>query len=130
MATIDDAELAQLREAAGRVPALESENNTLKQDNATLVRDGRQSAAEAIVADVFGDVEAKVTRRSLVAAALAAESFDAEALKATATEAVAEIRAERGEGNVHGAGTTTAPAREAATPVADADILNALKGGK
>lgn len=129
MATIDDAELAQLREAAGRVPALESENTTLKKDNATLVRDGRTSAAEAIVAEAFGDIDAKVTRKSLVAAALAAEAFDPEALKATAVEAAAEIRAERGEGNVHGNGTT-APAREAATTVADADILNALKGGK
>lgn len=129
MATIDDAELAQLREAAGRVPALESENTTLKTENATLVKDGRTSAAEAIVAEAFGDIEAKVTRATLVRSALAAEAFDAEALKATATEAAAEIRAERGEGNVHGVGQTPAPAREAAT-VADADILNALKGGK
>jgi hypothetical protein len=128
MATIDDAELAQLREAAGRVPALESENTTLKTQNETLVKDGRKASAEAIVSDVFGDVDAKVTRRSLVSAALAAETFDPEALKATAAEAVAEIRAERGEGNVHGAGTTAAPARESAT-VADSDILNALKGG-
>jgi len=130
MATIDDAELAQLREAAGRVPALESENTTLKTENATLVQDGRTSAAEAIVAEAFGDIEAKVTRTSLVRAALAAEAFDPEALKATAVEAAAEIRAERGEGNVHGAGTTAAPAREAVTTVADSDILNALKGGK
>lgn len=129
MATIDDAELAQLREAAGRVPALESENTTLKTTNENLVKDGRKASAEAIVSDVFGDVEAKVTRRSLVAAALAAESFDPEALKATAAEAVAEIRAERGEGNVHGAGVTGAPARES-VEVADADILKALKGGK
>lgn len=128
MATIDDAELAQLREAAGRVPALETENTTLKQENATLVQDGRTSAAEAIVAEAFGDIEAKTTRTSLVRAALATEAFDPEALKATAVEAAAEIRAERGEGNVHGTGTTTAPARESAT-VADSDILNALKGG-
>lgn len=128
MATIDDAELQQLREAASRATALEAENSTLKQDNAKLTQDSRTSAAEAIVAEAFGDLEAKVTRRSLVTAALAAEAFDADALKATAIEAAAEIRAERGEGNVHGNGTTTAPAREAAT-VADADILNALKGG-
>ena len=62
-------------------------------------------------------------------AALAAEAFDPEALKADAQEAVAEYRAERGEGNVHGAGVTGAPAREAVT-VEDADILKALKGGK
>ena len=130
MATIDDAELAQLREAAGRVPALESENTTLKTENATLVRDGRTYAAEAIVAEAFGDIDAKTTRTSLVRAALAAEAFDPEALKATAVEAAAEIRAERGEGNVHGTGVTGAPAREAATTVADSDILNALKGGK
>jgi len=130
MATIDDAELQQLREAASRATALEAEVSTLKTDNAKLVSDGRKAAAEAIVSDVFGDVDAKVTRRSLVSAALAAEAFDPEALKATATEAVAEIRAERGEGNVHGVGQTPAPAREAATTVADADILNALHGGK
>jgi len=121
MATIDDAELQQLREAASRATALESENTTLKQQ-------GRTRQAETIVAEAFGDIEAKTTRRSLVAAALAAESFDADALKATAVEAAAEIRAERGEGNVHGAGDTTPPAREAVT-VADADILKALKGG-
>jgi len=129
MATIDDVELAQLRETAGRVPALESENTTLKSENATLVRDGRTSAAEAIVAEAFGDIEAKTTRTSLVRAALAAEAFNPDELKATAVEAAAEIRAERGEGNVHGAGVTGAPAREAVT-VDDADILKALKGGK
>jgi hypothetical protein len=130
MATIDDAELQQLREAAGRVTALESENTTLKTANENLVKDGRKAAAEAIVAEAFGSVEAKVTRASLVNAALAAESFDAEALKATAVEAVAEIRAERGEGNVHGAGTTTPHVHEAATTVTNADIIAALHGGK
>jgi hypothetical protein len=131
MATIDDAELKQLRETAGRVTALESENTTLKTDNAKLAGDSRKSAAEAIVAGAFGDVDAKVTRASLVSSALAAETFDPKALKDTAVEAVAEIRAARGEGNVHGAGHTTAPAREAATTeVSDADILKALKGGK
>lgn len=134
MATIDDAELQQLRESASRVTALEAENGQLRADNATLTSENRTTAAEAIVADVFGEVQATVTRRSLVSAALAAESFDPEALRQTATEAVAEIRAARGEGNVHGAGQTTSPdsptpAREAAD-VADADILNALKGGR
>jgi len=131
MATIDDAELKQLREAASRATALEAEVSTLKKDNAKLVSDGRTSAAEAIVAGAFGDIEAKTTRTSLVRAALAAESFDPEALKATAVEAAAEIRAERGEGNVHGAGDTKPhDAREAATTVSDSDILKALKGGK
>jgi len=128
MATIDDAELKQLREAASRATALEAEVSTLKADNAKLTQDSRTSAAEAIVAEAFGDLDAKVTRRSLVTAALAAEAFDADALKATAVEAAAEIRAERGEGNVHGTGTTTPPARES-VQVADKDILNALKGG-
>jgi hypothetical protein len=129
MATIDDAELAQLRETAGRVPALESENTKLKTENATLVKDGRTSAAEAIVAEAFGDIEAKTTRTSLVRAALAAEAFNPDELKTTAIEAAAEIRAERGEGNVHGAGDTAPHAREAVA-VSDADILKALKGGK
>lgn len=130
MATIDDKELATLRESASRAAALESENTTLKTENATLVRDGRTSAAEAIVAEAFGDIEAKTTRTSLVRAALASEAFNLDELKATAVEAVAEIRAERGEGNVHGAGVTGSPAREAAVEVSDADILKALKGGK
>ncbi|TVU61581.1 hypothetical protein FQP90_13655 [Paenarthrobacter nitroguajacolicus] len=132
MATIDDAELKQLREAASRATALEAENTTLKTDNAKLEGDSRKSAAEAIVAEAFGDVEAKVTRASLVTAALAAETFDPAALKDTAVEAAAEIRAARGEGNVHGAGQTNAPgnAQEAvAMEVGDADILKALKGG-
>ena len=128
MATIDDAELAQLRETAGRVPALESENTALRQDNEKLTRDGRAAAAEAIVAEAFGDVEAKTTRKSLVAAALAAEDFDPDTLRTTAAEAVAEIRAERGEGQVHGAGTTSAA--ESAPKRTTGDIISALEGGK
>ncbi|MGC0237285.1 hypothetical protein [Arthrobacter sp. SD76] len=122
MATIDDAELAQLREAASRATALEAENTTLKTE-------GRTRQAEAIVAEAFGDLDAKVTRRSIVAASLAAETFDADALKETAVEAAAEIRAERGEGNVHGAGDTK-PAAESAPKRTDADIIAALEGGK
>lgn len=130
MATIDDTELSQLRESASRATAAEAELSTAREELAKAKQAGIRSAAEAIVAEAFGDLDAKVSRRSLVSEALAAEAFDPEALKAHALEAVAEIRALRGEGNVHGAGVTGAPgaAREAVT-VSDKDIINALHGG-
>lgn len=126
MATIDDAELAQLREAASRATALEAENATLKTENGTLKESSTRSQAEAIVAEAFGDIEAKATRRSLVVAALAGESFNADALKADAKEAAAEYAVAHGAGSVRGVGHP-APVSEAAD-VADADVLTALKG--
>ena len=126
---IEESEHATLKENASRASALEAELKTAREALATAQAAGVRANAETIVAEAFGDIEAKVTRGALVDSALAAEAFDAEALKAKAAEAAAEIRSERGEGNVHGAGVTGAPAREAVA-VSDADILKALKGGK
>lgn len=126
---VDEVTYQTAVEASGRVPALEAELSEARTKLAASESATVTAKAQSIVAEAFGDIEAKTTRKSLVAAALAAETFDPEALKADALEAVAEIRTERGEGNVHGAGNTTATSREAAT-VADADILKALKGGK
>jgi hypothetical protein len=109
MATIDDAELKQLREAASRATALEAENETLKTENGGLKESGIRSQAEAIVAEAFGDIDAKATRKALVTAAVAAEAFNAEALAADAKEAAAEYAVAHGAGRVHGVGTPPRP---------------------
>lgn len=127
MATIDDAELKQLREDASRAAALEAENNTLKTENGDLKESGIRSQAEAIVAEAFGDIDAKTTRKALITAAVAAEAFDAEALAADAKEAAAEYAVAHGAGRVHGVGASTPAATESVDP-ADADVLTALKG--
>lgn len=126
MATIDDKELAALRESASRATALEAENKDLKTENTSLKESNVRTQAEAIVAEAFGDIEAKATRKALVTAALAGESFNAEALRDEAKEAAAELRVAAGEGTVHGVGYT-GKANESAD-VADADVLTALKG--
>lgn len=130
MATIqiEESVHADLVEKSSRTTALEAELTEARAKLAAAESASARSKAEAIVAEAFGDIEAKATRRSLVTAALAAESFDEAALKTEATEAAAEIRAERGEGTVRGVGHTAA-ATESAEP-ADADILSTLKGGK
>jgi len=110
MATIDDKELADLRESASRATALEAENKELQGKVETLTESSVRAQAEAIVAEAFGDLDAKVTRGSLVKAALVGEAFDAEALKADAVEAAAELRKASGEGTVRGVGESAAPA--------------------
>jgi len=110
MATIDDKELADLRESASRATALEAEVSTLKDQVGTLTESNVRAQAEAIVAEAFGDLDAKVTRGSLLKAALVGEAFDADALKKDAVEAAAELRAASGEGTVRGVGNTAAEA--------------------
>lgn len=114
MATIDDKELADLRESASRATALEATNQELLVQVTTLTESGVRAQAEAIVAEAFQGVDgAKVTRASLVKAALVGEAFDAEALKADAVEAAAEIRSASGEGTVRGVGETASEAHKA-----------------
>lgn len=122
MATIDDAELKQLREAASRATALEAENTTLKTENGELKESGIRSRAEAIVAEAFGEIEAKTTRRALVAAAITAESFNAEALATDAKEAAAEYAVAHGAGTVRGLGDTVTESKT----ITDDDVVNAL----
>lgn len=128
MATIqiEESVHADLVEKSSRTAALEAELTEARNKLAAAEAASATSKAEAIVAEAFGDIDAKVTRRSLVAAALAAESFDEAALKASAEEAAAEIRAERGAGTVRGVGHTAGVTES--VDVADADVLTALKG--
>ena len=128
MATIqiEESVHADLVEKSSRTTALEAELTEARKKLAAAEAASATSKAEAIVAEAFGDIEAKVTRRSLVAAALAAESLDEAALKASAEEAAAEIRAERGAGTVRGVGHTAGVTES--VDVADADVLTALKG--
>jgi hypothetical protein len=103
---IEESVHADLVEKSSRATALEAALKEANDKLAAAEAEGRNAKAEAIVAEAFGDLEAKVTRRSLVSAALAAKEFDADALKADAEEAAAEIRAAQGEGSVRGVGHT------------------------
>ncbi|MCW2132893.1 hypothetical protein [Arthrobacter sp. VKM Ac-2550] len=130
MATIDDKELADLRESASRATTAEAELAEARTKLAEAARNETRATAESIVAEAFGDVEAKATRKALINAALAAESFDAEALKADAIEAAAEYKAAHGEGNVHGVGEPAPIVTESKKTISDDDIVAALHGGK
>jgi len=126
---IEESELTQLRESAGRVTALETELAEANRKNADSEKAARESRANAIVAEAFGDIEAKATRKALIAAALVGESLDEAALKADAVEAAAEYKAAHGEGTVHGVGDTAPPpATESKKTITDADIVAALHG--
>lgn len=127
MATIDDAELTQLRENAGRVSALEAELATERDKNAKSEHAATEAKATAIVAEAFGDIEAKATRKALITAALAAETFNPEALADEAKEAAAEHAVAAGAGKVHGVGS---PAATESKTITDGDIVSILEGGK
>lgn len=128
MATIDDAELQKLREDASRATALEAENQTLKGQVETLEASTIRSQAEAIVAEAFGDLEAKVTRGSLIKAALVGEAFNAEELKKDAEEAAAELRQASGEGTVRGVGQTQESVKPTVTIESAREQILALNG--
>jgi hypothetical protein len=116
---IEESVHADLVEKSGRATALEAELKEAREKLAAAESATVTAKAESIVAEAFGDLEAKVTRRSLVAAALAAESFDAEALKADAVEAAAELRVASGEGTPRGVGHTKEEANPAETITAE-----------
>lgn len=131
---IEEAELATLRESASRAATVEAERDEAikraelaESKNEDSEKAVRESTAKAIVAEAFGDTDAKVTRAALITAALAAESFDANKLKADATEAAAEIAESRGAGNVRGLGDTDATATAITQESATQKIL-ALRG--
>jgi hypothetical protein len=106
---IEESVHADLVAKSSRTTALEAELKEANEKLAAAEQATVTAKAEAIVAEAFGDLEAKVTRRSLVKAALSAETFDAEALKADAEEAAAELRVANGAGTVRGVGES-APA--------------------
>lgn len=124
MATIDDKELATLRESASRAVTVEAELTEAKQKLAEAETARTKATAERIIAEAFGETEAKATRRALLAEALGTETFDPETLKANAVEAAAEIAVSNGAGTPRGVGQTS-KVSESKT-ITDDDIVNAL----
>jgi hypothetical protein len=119
---IEEAELATLKQDAGRVTALESELKELRESAV-------KADARKVVEAAFEGVDAPKTINRL------AESFkltadgklDADALKAEAEESAAEIKVLQGAGKVDGVGDTT-PVGES-KKFTDADVNAALDGG-
>ncbi|MFJ5106658.1 MULTISPECIES: hypothetical protein [unclassified Glutamicibacter] len=130
MATIDDKELADLRETASRATTAEAELKAEKEarakeaaERATEAHDNRVKEAKRIVAEAFGeDAPALYTR--LAESAATPEDFDADAFRTEVTEAAALREANNGAGNPRGLGAT--PITESKTTVSDEDIINAL----
>ncbi|KQN99691.1 hypothetical protein ASF21_12855 [Arthrobacter sp. Leaf234] len=111
---IEEAELATLKQDAGRVTALES-------DNADL----RKSVAEAVIAEAFAGLEAPRTKARILESFTATGStMTTDALRAEATESAAEIKVLQGAGKVDGVGDTTAV--DESKTITDDDIVNAL----
>lgn len=127
---IEEAELTQLRESAGRATALEAELQAEKEarakeaaERATEAAANRIKEAKRIVAEAFGeDAPALYTR--LAESAATPEDFDAEAFRTEVQEAAAKSEADQGAGTPRGLGATTVT--ESKTAVSDEDIINAL----
>lgn len=129
MATIDDKELATLRESASRATALEAERdaalkraeeaeNKAKAD----AKEHRLAEAKRIVTEAFGeDAPALYTR--LAESVAAPEDFDADAFRAEVTEAAAKREADHGAGTPRGLGGGTVT--ESKT-ISNDDIVAAL----
>lgn len=121
MATIDDKELADLRESAGRATAAEAELKKEREERAAEAKTARKDKAEAIAKEAFGD---DVPVFFLNAATMLAESadFDPEKLRADATEAAAKIAVDHGAGTPRGLGDTITESKTRS----DDDVVNAL----
>lgn len=130
MATIDDKELADLRESASRATALEAELQAEKDaraqeaaERATEATANRIAEAKRIVVEAFGeDAPALYTR--LAESAATPDDFDADKFRAEVTEAAAKNEADQGAGQPRGLGSQTIT--ESKTSVSDEDIINAL----
>ena len=124
---IEEAELATLRESASRAATVEAELAEARTLLAEAETARTKATAEAIVAEAFGDTEAKVTRAALITAALAAEAFDADKLRADATEAAAEIAVTHGAGTPRGLGDA-GKVTESGKTITSESIVSALRG--
>ncbi|ALD64008.1 hypothetical protein AFL94_08820 [Arthrobacter sp. LS16] len=126
---IEEAELNQLRESAGRVTALETELQAEKEARAAEAKARSEEAkkhrlaeAKRIVTEAFGeDAPALYTR--LAESVAAPEDFDADAFRTEVTEAAAKAAADQGAGTPRGLGAGTAT--ESKT-ISEADIVAAL----
>ena len=110
---VDETEHGRVTEAAGRVPALESERDTAvrERDEARAERDQlrRETAASRIIADVTREADVSLTsreQRGLLADMPVTESgeIDEAAFRTSVTEAAAEAAEARGAGSTTGFG--------------------------
>lgn len=133
MATIDDKDLADLRESASRATALEAELKAEKEARATEAADRAKEAtanridkAKGIVTEAFGkDAPALYTR--LAESVATAEDFDADKFRTEVTEAAAKTAVDQGQGTPRGVGGYVAPVTESKTRT-DEDFIAALHG--
>lgn len=125
---IEETELAQLREAASRVQALEAEAEQRAEREANEAKEARKATAASIVKEAFGteDVPALFTR--IAESAAADEDFDAEAFRTEVSEAAAVQLVESGAGTPRGLGETGRVEESATTTRTDEDFVNALHG--
>lgn len=134
MATIDDKELASLRESASRAAQLETELQAEKEARATEAQERSEEAkkhrlaeAKRIVTEAFGeDAPALYTR--LAESVATPEDFDADAFRTEVTEAAAKAAADQGAGTPRGMGGFTAPTAAESKKISDEDIIAALHG--
>lgn len=119
---IDEAELKQLRESAGRVTALEAENKTLLESNSKAAKEAREAQATTIITEAFGaDAPAFFKESALMLAA--SEGFDPEKLRTSATEAAAKVAVNNGAGTPRGVGDTSVTEAVVTAESARAEIL-------
>ena len=125
---IDEQELNQLRESAGRAETLAQENTALKEAAEAAAKSVRERAladARAIVAETFGEQAPAFIVRAAESAATA-EDFDPAALRAEVTEAAQAANTDPAAPNV---GATTITVGESAGPrLTPAEIAARIKG--
>lgn len=133
MATIDDKELAALRESASRATTAEADITTATERATraeTALTRANDTAAAAVVEAAFtaAGISAPKTAARLSKGYPVDESgaLNTEALANEIAESIAELQVAGGAGTVRGVGHTSG-VKEAAD-VADADVLTALKG--
>lgn len=127
---IEETELAQLREAASRVQALETEAAERAERAEQEAKEARRVAATSIVKEAFGEEDVPALFTRIAESAAADESFDAEAFRGEVKEAAAIKLAESGAGVPRGLGNTDRVQESAATPkvITDEAITDALNG--
>lgn len=126
MVEIDAAELQELREKAGRADELATENQALKEAQATQAAESRKAKALEAVKAAFGD-EAPQFYVTAAETAAASEDYDHDAFKAMVDEAAGHTAVEAGTPNL-GTDAATGPVTE--STVTDEDIVAVLEGKK
>lgn len=130
---IEEAELTQLRESAGRATALEAELQAEKDarakeaaERATEAQGNRVKEAKRIVAEAFGE-DAPTLYTRLAESVATPEDFDADKFRTEVTEAAAKSEADQGAGTPRGMGTYTPRATES-KKISDDELIAALHG--